>query len=1812
MKQNALYKIVGMQKDVADSAMDKQHAFDIRNMRLRHDDKNTLTALVNEPGTLKALDKNGKVVRIKGTVIGFNTIGDTGILFTHEEDGISYAGYSSPNEPTQFSYSDTPIPVGVPSRRPQQEFVSDTWCKYTLEYNGNQKSSRASTTTIIRGTASTSDSLSTVSVTLTITEFNFFAGYSGVVRVTSDSFISFTSDGIQDNAISSFGEPITINLTIIIPTTAQGARMSSITLRPSSVGATDIVSYEDLVISFNVVPYGAPPQGGGGGSEPTPGEDPEEEEEQETPITPVERYDEELGGACPDHIYLIDVNKKNEDQRGYDADITVTEYFRGNLGFDAKYPIESTVYFENDEVKKVYWVDGKKPLRYANIARLNKQGTAIIPWTDNLMFDSVPMLHLQEDVKVTRSSSGGVFPSGTVQFAFTYLNKYGAESNIAWISPIYYSSPDDRGGAPDEICANSFTIKIRRYEPDSRFDYIRLYHIMRTTLDAEAEVRRVADIAVPAEWSDTITFTDTNTTGEAVDPNELLYLGGNSIIPYTIEQKSNTLFLGNLKNNYQYLRDVDLESLLPWGHKDNNIEFFNGGSNVPADKFSGYYSHENQLLYSSHQITSFRRGEDYRFGFQAQDRTGRWSDVWWIGDKLNDMAYPQFNDGYFKPVHAKLTLSPAIVSVLRDAGYRTVRPVVVYPKPWERNIYTDGLLNPTVYNVKDRANNAPFAQSSWFLRPFSPVDMSTVTATDFSTDIYGNVGDTYKVPYPECDEFKDQINWSGDWYNPLSYIAIDSLLWDADGYSNKRMYDFTTHGSWAEFRHNHPLGDSQQRNGEIQSMYNPRISSSNESSSKYTITFPYVTIPQNSSLGEAIDDFIRHFGDFFYVDQSILTLNSADIEFDQSLQAVKFGDCHMKLTGFIPIHSFISSCDIRTNTPPNKFYDKDNNSLKMPQGFYNNETVGAPMELCGFGWKSLISAGLWHDDLTWSTVNSDGYQNDPPKATGFAVYPWQGQGSLNNDSIGSRKTYPNHENTTQDPESKSNVGDNYISAELKYKTIANLHYSNKTFYVENPNLCNTFKVYADTVLDSQAQTLHKIKDDVFNSVNYFGQIDKLIVPIIDGYVQQSDSWTAPELSRAGGYPRMVSYLPHFVKGFSGDNLAHLAFCSPYSPLSQFNTLSGDSSTDPDDFSLKAGVGKSMSPIPMRYNSCSHVVVSFNHPVTDQGNHKCRPVLGWGGVETKMYPLSTCFWSKEDSDSNYPRFAEMAMLNEEAIFVDNAWSQVPGVSIHHGSFDYINFEGKYAGYLYMGQLCRKTAVPNKFGGDSDEALEQNIWMPAGDAVYLDNPASHVYDDDEWLGIDLVWSAGDTYYQRYDALRTYPQTEEDMNKVIDIVSFMTETHVNIDGRYDRNRGLQNNNHVRPKNFNLMNYAYSQQNNFFTYNAKNLKKINLDTFRYSFTWSVPKTAGSLRDEWTRVTMANCYDCDGNKGSLNRIVRLDNMLVAFQDDGVSQILFNETSQVQATDGLPFELANSGKMQGLRYYTTEVGCQNKWSISVAPNGIYFLDGKSRKMYMLGEGIQDISSAQGMASWFKAQSNLLDVWNPSDWKGYRSHWDNTTGELFLMSDANCLCFDTGMGVFSSFYDYRYMDAMFTLGDTVITVARDNGPEGRYDYDPDTTRFINLWLHRKNRQNYCYLFNKQFPSSVEIICNSNNEGSDYGLSKVFDNMNWRADAWEWGNNDWQYRPFTTFTHINGFDNYQTFSEALVDPTEGRGTQKPGPAHNLRKKFKVWYTTIPRAESSSTFARDRIRDTWCHITLTLGENVSKYRHVLHDISVTYFIP
>jgi hypothetical protein len=68
------------------------------------------------------------------------------------------------------------------------------------------------------------------------------------------------------------------------------------------------------------------------------------------------------------------------------------------------------------------------------------------------------------------------------------------------------------------------------------------------------------------------------------------------------------------------------------------------------------------------------------------------------------------------------------------------------------------------------------------------------------------------------------------------------------------------------------------------------------------------------------------------------------------------------------------------------------------------------------------------------------------------------------------------------------------------------------------------------------------------------------------------------------------------------------------------------------------------------------------------------------------------------------------------------------------------------FLFLGEIYRYSEVENKFGGD----VKNSTWIPAGEPVTINASGTT---------IDYIW--GDTWYQRYDCLKTYPFSQEDIN-------------------------------------------------------------------------------------------------------------------------------------------------------------------------------------------------------------------------------------------------------------------------------------------------------------------------------------------------------------------------------------------------------------------------------------------------------------------
>ena len=1364
-----------------------------------------------------------------------------------------------------------------------------------------------------------------------------------------------------------------------------------------------------------------------------------------------------------DKIYKIKINGNNLEGQ---------ILFRGNLNFNPKYPIETLVFYENEDIKKVYWTDGLNQPRVINIAAASD---VVSKWnTDS--FNFVRTLSLNEEITIERNIvANGSFAPGVIQYAFTYFNKYGQESNIFYTSPLYYISYNNRGASPEDKVSNSFNIEV--VNVDRRFDYIRIYSIHRTSINATPDVRRVVDLAPPINIAK-VTYTDNGSSGDSVDPTELLYIGGEEVVFGTMTQKDNTLFLGDIETKRK-----TLDSTIRSYFKGKSITFSTYNKSISSPEAKGYYPYSNQLKMNSYQFKTFKYLEYYRFGIQAQHYTGKWSEPIWINDVRNTVHIDTtfYNSNNIGLPVAEFTLNDStIINRLLDNGYVRIRPVVVYPTINDREAICQGILCPTVYNISDRFGNSPFAQSSWFTRPNAPFD-------------------EYKAfHYHQNDEGA----WGGDWVGLGQFLGNPSAYSRAGIMSNNRTIvtlegtqyniDIVNKGAWAEFRHNRPIPGNSNRNAEIQCIWNPPSG-------------PYV---DDTATDSDVASWVSNNAENYYIDQSILTFHSPDIEFDNEVRSIDTSGLKLRIVGMVPLTAFASDIDIQTSTPVNNFYD----SSELPAGFYKEpigaendfsyDGIGVHLGNSHFGWRGLISGAFWFDELTAYKKDTG---NTKHLTTGFVVYPWHRNGSLNNTKYAT---------------------DGYRSAMLDKKKMSNMRYSYKSVYLDSSNIWNAYVSDSSTrtgisgvaVFDSNEVSLVRLpaqENSGLTDINYYGNVDKLLT-----------------ISRIGdkkdGYPIMTTGVQ------SAETNAHTLFSSGYT---QIDSRLTDQITGTD-------------PVRIKYKSTPHAVLALNY--TTSGAQRILPNIKDGEYDDAWFVNAQDSGAPSGQHMYWDKSGSTKSVSQDTIIAGAPRGPISGVSsIQHG-------------WLWLGELYNDN-VQNRFGGQTEEAFENNTWLPCGDPISLVDTNNEVKSS-----ITIRWEEGDTYFQRYDHIKTYPFTLEDQNAVTDIVSFMCETRVNIDGRYDRNRGQTSNFSITPENFNLMNDVYSQPNNFFNYRTINPNKLNLDNFHNSITWTKTKTAGELVDTWTNITLASTLDLDGDKGTVRALRRLNNNIIAIQDKGISQILYNENTQISTTEGVPIEIANSGKVQGKRYISDKVGCTNKWSICETPAGIYFVDDIAKGIYLFNGQLNNISDKLGFHSWIKTASKSMNIWNPVDFNSFVTYYDKSNDEILFISRDACLGYSELLNQFTSFYSYENTPYFSNLLDKGIWI-RDN----------------KLWLH--NEGDYNMFFGVYQPFYTTIIANP-----DMPVDKIFNNLEFRSDSWDRKGNLLN----VTFDTLTVWNEYQQGISKLKNTL--------GKPSNLKRKFRIWRANIPRAKANG---RDRMRNPWLYIKLSMEEeNVNKT--VLHDMIVHYF--
>ena len=1427
------------------------------------------------------------------------------------------------------------------------------------------------------------------------------------------------------------------------------------------------------------------------------------------------------------------------------------QLYRGNLNFSADNPIEALGVYENEKVQKVYWVDGVNQPRVINISAEKEVKEK---WND-ASFDFVPELALQESVSIEAISNSSMFAPGVIQYAFSYYNKYGQESNIFDVSPLCYLTHKNRGASPEETIRD-LALKIKVTNLDTKFDYTRIYSIHRTSLNAVPTVKRIIDLPInipdkyttvvetvqsisfggdnnlyvrditnetdkkivglvttlfiPDEVSDNVTAYNLNRINDSIPRNYDLVTGNlNSNGEIEIEKVITGKF-----NYFKYIKTETIYNKGTWySYKlepatttkyDLNVSYTKENNQIPSIEYIdngtlGETIDPTQLLYIG--------GEDIIAGtITAKDNTLFLGNI-----ELKQLSV----DNELKTLIKNINITSQSKDLKNDE------------KSLDSYHYSNIFINDYSYfksgehyrlGVQLQYKNGKWSEPIFINDYTIPlgtnpiIDSKQMSLPSPSFTLTEEVKSAIKergfkkirglVVFPEGHERK-----------VLAQGILCPTVYNEEDRENNKPY---AQSSWFT-RPNIPL--------DIENFDNNEVPDNIERGATVEFRHNQLVI-SGLNRGSEIQNGVE-----YKVDQSILTFHSPEVEFDDSL-SISNSDVRMRIVGLATFNKNYGYIDIQTKTPQ---------SSSTTLGVYTKSISDL-----NYGGRSLVSGLFYQDKLPDSFLTKY-----------YLVYPWHRSGSVNADSA----SLASSKNRTQ-------------FGILEKKKISNYKFSSTNIWLKTSDIWEALSNNSNGSLANGISKIHKfdsnqvelLKLNLFNDnnpINYYGNVDSLVFNP-DGYnIVVADAFNG-ELSTVkteeviGTEPVRIKYKssPHYVLGLCQNKNTTII-------LPTINDLNSQSRKD--DYSLEIvepDTGKKIKYKGLKEPDSPNEedLWLYDYPIVINPNsyiiyhRRGNKWIRYNGVE--KYNL---YYIDEKN-----LLIEYYYYNQAVHFycldrIENALTikeNTPGIYQDSISLN----PGPINPFLYIAELYVPDNFIFAFGGTTNEAIKNNQWLPASRSYNLDS-----------IEGSFIYEYGDTRYQRYDCLKTYAFTPEDENQVVEIASFMCETRVNLLGRYDKNIGNVSNLNADPTNFNLFNPVYSQKDNFFNYRILDSDLYKLNKFDNTITWSKEKHAGEDVDTWTNITMANTLDLDGTKGKVNKLTTIGDNILCFQDKGFSQILFNSRVQIPVSDGVPVEITNGYKVDGYRYISDSIGCQNKNSIITTPSGVYFLDGESGGIYNYNSTLTNLSTQKGFDVWTKEVAN-----DPT----FKSFYDKNNKDIYFNTDTYSLCYSEKLGNFTSFYDYNGVEAMLNVGDSFYSIITKN---------EEITGNTPTHLYKMFNGDYNNFFGEVKPYSITIISNE-----DPQVDKVFTNLDYRADFFDSNNN---YLENESFDTLEVWNEYQKGKETLK-------YSKFRPS-NLKKKFRMWGANIPRDKKNKL---DRMRNPWLYIKLS-KENPGTSKMELHDLVVKY---
>lgn len=1514
-----------------------------------------------------------------------------------------------------------------------------------------------------------------------------------------------------------------------------------------------------------------------------------------------------------------------------------------DLNMDLEHPLEFTSYYEGEDVIKIYWVDGKNQLRFMNVCRDDYSEA-----TEN-DFNVLPKLELQERVSVEQINGNGIFPAGVIQYAFTYINRMGAESNIFYTTKLKSIQYEDRAGHPEIPINCCFKITIDGL--DTEFDYVRCYQLIRTHLDQQPLCKILNEVPINKD-AKSVTIIDTN-VGADYDPTALLF-PKYPIIPYTLEQKSNTLFLGNIKEIELELTDDDISKVRRYFNKYATYT----PPHIPGEPepAPGYFpilrfSNLNQDTYEcldrdgyvvntdADIIRTFKSRETYRIGVQLQDEYGCWTEPIYLKDI--DVTCKQKQEGiYVTPISLMFDVSKADAFPELSREFKKFRLLMVNPTAIDRETFDQGIIVPTLYEVSDRMDNTPFSYNSWYIRPqCGGIEFRHNLRTPNAVDD-GTTGETLAAhsssiySYSRAQTSEDQV---------ISDVKMVLDLKFKRGYGHSHVED------------GHLIGriSAELINCQVTSTTAQLIDTAISGTSPLAL-FEDLNLDNDNTITPAQKQQVAN-GFVQFVNQTqyseTLYRHLADLYDEESEPKLSTLVYNKLLAEDITVIGRLN--DHPEDDGTGQYMTHDTVKVSITIKFENIDVTDycvGPIDPDNSIYYQTCAFHIDHSVLNlYSPVIDDDYYVVDNNRLNLDLIGYTNISKINEDVFVSMKTSGAGPNSGV--ENKNNIVDirniklynvnskflfrDTIVSQKVSETDAQVMQSYSNYIVGRNNVGQYEQVYYVDYLvapwhkssfNNEDNTYGDIRSAVYerkvygrmfttDSAHYFNfpilhkkvtqEGEDVFIPITSEEYQTPDilkvcNSTTP-LKTFMQDNTLRTYLPNvdIARSFSRDKYGIPVLKEDDNTITTVEAIDATAranTTDMDKVHLAdstySGIIKATDPIQIRYLSDTHVLIPFNRKsiVVDDDNCKCL---------FRLPNLSSRDIDYTEAIPHTGRSSRGTSTVSGQVPI-NPYYPVWDPYNKYVDYDCYIFDGGErvvtdSPYVLIGELHRE--VENKYGGDidisdmppidpdepyvydrNDPVLISNIYIPISESISIEglNTAQKI-----------STTYGDTWYGRWDCLKTQERADQDQQSVHDYISVMIESHMNLNGRYDEYRNYSDWTVVNQQLSNKFNPVYNQMDNFWNYKVvpfyiKSYVRPN------QITWSLTKSSGSLVDEWTKVTESAIYEMDGTKGSVNKIINYKDSLLIFQDKCLSQLLYNEQMQLTTTEGIPVEISNSQKVTGKRVLYDNTGCVNKWSICSTQDALFFVDNYNKAIIAYNpdyrqsreEPIINITAQFGFDTFMKKE-NSLSVWNPKDFSNFVTFQDSLRKDIYFVNKYNCLGYSNLLNGFTSFYSYEQTPAMFNYKDRFFS-------------------FKNNLLYELFADKYNNIYGQIQPSKIEFIDTGQEDekdGTSIFVDKTYTVLSYMQDAFDvsgadtitddYINKDYIYLPDRTFNTLRVHTPFQDTGNIALN-----SITSDGESSNLQRKFRTWNIQIPRCAStlfsSDTF--DRIRNNWAKFTLT----------------------